>query len=89
MEFIRGQTKGLVKIQIRCHRVTKDTASNKLRRRALLLPTVCFCNGAVTGWHKVLSSFYVWFRGTGRGFEKAPLQKHKRCAQGRGTNRFQ
>jgi hypothetical protein len=25
--------------------------------------------------------------GTGRGFETAPLRKHKRCAQGRGTNR--
>ncbi len=45
------------------------------------LLTQCFCNGAVTSWFKVLSSFNVWFRGTGRGFEKAPLQKHKRCRQ--------
>ena len=31
--------------------------------------------------YKYLSSFNVSFRGTGRGFGKAPLQKHKRCAQ--------
>ena len=30
---------------------------------------------------KVLSSFNVWFRGTGRSFDKAPLQKHKRYRQ--------
>ncbi|MFN7258757.1 MAG: hypothetical protein ACK5TU_02560, partial [Cyclobacteriaceae bacterium] len=40
--------------------------------------TKCFCNGAVTSYFKVLSSFNVWFRGTGSGFGKAPLQKHKR-----------
>jgi hypothetical protein len=32
----------------------------------------------VTSWFKVLSSFNALVRGTGRGFEKAPLQKHKR-----------
>ena len=31
--------------------------------------------------YKFLSSFHVWFRGTGRGFESAPLQKHKRYGQ--------
>jgi len=30
--------------------------------------------------YKFLFSFHVWFRGTGRGFGSAPLQKHKRCA---------
>ena len=35
----------------------------------------------MTSWFKVLSSFNVWFRGTGRGFGKAPLQKHKRWQQ--------
>jgi hypothetical protein len=48
------------------------------------LPTACFCNGALTSWFKVLSSFNVWFRGTGRGFDKAPLQKHKRWQQAAG-----
>ena len=48
-------------------------------------PTACFCNGALTDWFKVLSSFHNWFRGTGRGFRKAPLQKHKRYAQCRAT----
>jgi hypothetical protein len=27
---------------------------------AQLLATKCFCNGAVTSWYKVLSSFYVF-----------------------------
>ena len=31
--------------------------------------------------YKFLSSFRVWFRGTGRGFGSAPRQKHKRCAK--------
>jgi len=43
--------------------------------------TKCFCSGAVTSCIKVLSSFNIWFRGTGRGFGKAPLQKHKRWRQ--------
>jgi hypothetical protein len=30
---------------------------------------------------KVLSSFHVLVSGTGRGFETAPLRKHKRCGQ--------
>jgi hypothetical protein len=52
-------------------------------------PTKCFCNGAMTSWFKVLSSFNVFVRGTGRGFEKAPLQKHKRCGQlGGSVNRY-
>ena len=46
------------------------------------LPTKCFCNGAVTSWFKVLSSLNVSFRWTGRGFGKAPLQKHKRWQMG-------
>ena len=34
--------------------------------------------------YKYLSSFNVWFRGPGRGFGSAPLQKHKRWRQGTG-----
>ena len=41
--------------------------------------TACFCDGAVTSWFKVLSSFNIWFRGAGRDFNKSPLHKHKRC----------
>jgi hypothetical protein len=46
-----------------------------------MLLTKCLRNGAVTCSSKFLSSFHVWFRGTGRSFEIAPLRKHKRYQQ--------
>ena len=50
-------------------------------------PTVCFCNGAVTSWYKVLSSFKVLVSGTGRSFGSAPQQKHTRYRQGGRTTK--
>jgi hypothetical protein len=39
-------------------------------------------NGALTCSPKFISSFHVFVSGTGRGFETAPLRKHKRYGQG-------
>jgi hypothetical protein len=38
-------------------------------------------NGALTCSPKFISSFHAFVSGTGRGFETAPLRKHKRCRQ--------
>jgi|GEM_PF-2703820 hypothetical protein len=42
--------------------------------------TKCFFNGAVTCSPKFVSSSNIFVSGTGRGFETAPLKKHKRYA---------
>lgn len=39
--------------------------------------TECFCNGVVTRYFKFYLRSTLSFRGTGRGLDKAPLQKHK------------
>jgi hypothetical protein len=56
--------------------------------KAALPPTACLRNGGVTCKFKVLSSFNVWFSGTGRGFGSPPLRKHKRCGQCRDRQRM-
>lgn len=40
------------------------------------LPTACFCNGAVTSWHKVLSSFNACLpEGSFVSLDRAQLRK--------------
>lgn len=43
----------------------KTPTTNEARRRALLLPTKCLCNGGMSASFKFLSSFSVWSSGIG------------------------